>query len=45
MKRNLKAIPLSFLDLANTVQGDQSAGDAFKRSLTFALGLPTKALT
>ncbi len=36
MKRNLKAIPLSFLDLANLVQGDQSAGDAFKRSLTFA---------
>lgn len=36
MKRNLKAIPLSFLDLANFVQGDQSAGDAFKRSLTFA---------
>jgi len=36
MKRNLKAIPVSFLDLANLVQGDQSAGDAFKRSLTFA---------
>lgn len=36
MKKNLKAIPISFLDLANLVQGDQSAGDAFKRSLTFA---------
>ncbi len=36
MKKNLKAIPVSFLDLANLIQGDQSAGDAFKRSLTFA---------
>jgi len=36
MKRNLNAIPLSFLDLANLVQGDQSAGDAFQRSLIFA---------
>src|SRR6185369_35116 len=36
MKPNLKAISVSFLDLANLLQGDQSAGDAFKRSLTFA---------
>jgi len=36
MKKNLKDIPVSFLDLANLVQGDHSAGDAFKRSLTFA---------
>jgi len=36
MKRNLKTIPLSFLDLANFVQGDLSAGDAFKRSVAFA---------
>lgn len=36
MSKNLKDIPLSFLDLANIIQGDQSAGDAFKRSLTFA---------
>lgn len=36
MKKDLKSIPLSFLDLANLIQGDQSAGDAFKRSLTFA---------
>jgi len=36
MKRNLKDIPVSILDLANVVQSDQSAGDAFKRSLTFA---------
>ncbi|HEY3404400.1 MAG TPA: LLM class flavin-dependent oxidoreductase [Ohtaekwangia sp.] len=36
MGRDLKQIPVSFLDLANIIQGDQSAGDAFKRSLTFA---------
>lgn len=36
MSKNLKDIPLSFLDLANIIQGDQSAGDAFKRSLAFA---------
>jgi len=36
MKKNLKEIPVSILDLANIIQGDQSAGDAFKRSLTFA---------
>jgi luciferase family oxidoreductase group 1 len=36
VKKNLNAIPVSFLDLANFIQGDQSASDAFKRSLTFA---------
>jgi luciferase family oxidoreductase group 1 len=36
MKKNLKDIPVSILDLANIIQGDQSAGDAFNRSLTFA---------
>ncbi|GHN02721.1 alkane 1-monooxygenase [Cytophagales bacterium WSM2-2] len=36
MKKNLRDIPLSFLDLANFIQGDQSAGDAFRRSVTFA---------
>jgi luciferase family oxidoreductase group 1 len=36
MPKNLKEIPVSILDLANTIQGDQSAGDAFKRSVTFA---------
>jgi len=36
MSKNIKDIPVSILDLANIVQGDQSAGDAFKRSLTFA---------
>jgi luciferase family oxidoreductase group 1 len=36
MKKNLKHIPVSILDLANIVQGDQSAGDAFKRSLMLA---------
>ena len=36
MKKNLKELPVSILDLANIIQGDQSAGDAFKRSLTFA---------
>jgi luciferase family oxidoreductase group 1 len=36
MTKNLKHIPVSVLDLANIIQGDQSAGDAFKRSLTFA---------
>jgi len=32
----MNQIPVSFLDLANLIQGDQSAGDAFQRSLTFA---------
>lgn len=36
MGRNLKDIPVSFLDLANIIQGDKTAGDAFKRSMTFA---------
>lgn len=36
MGKNLKNIPASILDLANIVQGDLSAGDAFKRSLAFA---------
>jgi luciferase family oxidoreductase group 1 len=36
MSINLKDIPASVLDLANIIQGDHSAGDAFKRSLTFA---------
>jgi luciferase family oxidoreductase group 1 len=36
MNKALKDIPVSILDLANIVQGDQSAADAFKRSLTFA---------
>jgi luciferase family oxidoreductase group 1 len=36
MTKNLKDIPVSILDLANIIQGDQSAGDAFKRSVTFA---------
>lgn len=36
MTKNLKHIPVSILDLANIIQGDQSAADAFKRSVTFA---------
>ena len=36
MKKNLKDIPVSVLDLANIIQGDESAGNAFKRSLMFA---------
>ena len=36
MSKNLKDIPASVLDLANVVQGDVSAGEAFKRSVTFA---------
>ena len=36
MEQILKDIPLSMLDLASVIQGDQSAGDAFKRSLAFA---------
>jgi luciferase family oxidoreductase group 1 len=36
MKKNLKEIPVSVLDLANIIQGDHSAGDAFRRSLDFA---------
>ncbi len=36
MKQNLKDIPVSILDLANIIQGDKSAGDAFARSVKFA---------
>lgn len=36
MSKNLTDIPVSVLDLANVVQGDISAGDAFKRSVMFA---------
>jgi luciferase family oxidoreductase group 1 len=36
MGKSIKNIPVSVLDLANVVQGDQSTGDAFKRSLAFA---------
>lgn len=36
MGKNLKEIPVSMLDLANIVQGDHSAGEAFNRSLKFA---------
>jgi luciferase family oxidoreductase group 1 len=36
MKKNQKDLPVSILDLANIIQGDQSAGDAFKRSVLFA---------
>src|SRR5687767_10097431 len=36
MKKNIKDIPVSILDLANIIQGDRSAGDAFKRSRTFS---------
>jgi luciferase family oxidoreductase group 1 len=36
MKKNLKDIPISILDLANIIEGDQSAGEAFKRSVVFA---------
>jgi luciferase family oxidoreductase group 1 len=36
MSKNLTDIPVSVLDLANILQGDQTAGDAFKRSLLFA---------
>ena len=36
MKKKLKDIPISILDLATILQGDQSAGDAFRRSLNFA---------
>src|SRR5687768_1200651 len=36
MKKDLKDIPVSILDLANIIQGDTSSGDAFKRSVTFA---------
>src|SRR6478752_7382543 len=36
MKKNLSDIPVSFLDLASIIQGDQTAGEAFKRSVTFA---------
>lgn len=36
MTKALTDIPVSILDLANIVQGDRGAGDAFERSLTFA---------
>lgn len=36
MKKNIQDIPVSILDLANIIQGDQSAAAAFKRSLLFA---------
>jgi luciferase family oxidoreductase group 1 len=36
MGKNLKELPVSILDLANIIQGDTSAGEAFKRSLAFA---------
>lgn len=36
MKSKFSGIPISILDLATVVQGDASAGDAFKRSLMFA---------
>jgi luciferase family oxidoreductase group 1 len=36
MKKDLKDIPISILDLATILQGDQSAGEAFRRSLNFA---------
>lgn len=36
MTKTLSDIPVSFLDLANLVQGDQNAGDAFRRSLRMA---------
>lgn len=36
MAKKLQDIPVSILDLANIVQGDQSAGDALKRSRQFA---------
>lgn len=36
MGKSIQNIPVSMLDLANVVQGDQSAGNAFKRSLEFA---------
>jgi len=36
MGKNLNEISVSFLDLANIVQGDRTAGDAFARSLAFA---------
>jgi luciferase family oxidoreductase group 1 len=36
MAKDLKQIPVSILDLANINDGDKSAADAFKRSLTFA---------
>jgi luciferase family oxidoreductase group 1 len=36
MSKNLHDLPVSILDLANVLQGDQSASDAFKRSVIFA---------
>ncbi|HEY0744203.1 MAG TPA: LLM class flavin-dependent oxidoreductase [Chryseosolibacter sp.] len=36
MGKNLTNIPVSILDLANIIQGDVSAGDAFRRSVEFS---------
>jgi luciferase family oxidoreductase group 1 len=36
MAKDLSNIPVSILDLANVVQGDTSAADAFRRSVSFA---------
>lgn len=36
MAKNSSEIPVSFLDLANIIHGDNGAGDAFHRSLAFA---------
>lgn len=36
MSKKLNNLPVSVLDLANIIEGDQSAGDSFKRSVTFA---------
>ena len=36
MAKSLSETSISFLDLANIIQGDRTAGDAFARSLTFA---------
>lgn len=36
MGKKLKELPVSILDLANIIQGDTSAGEAFKRSLSIA---------
>jgi luciferase family oxidoreductase group 1 len=36
MEKALKDIPVSMLDFATIVEGDQSVADAFKRSLSFA---------
>ena len=36
MSKKLSEIPISILDLATIVEGDKSAGDAFRRSMTLA---------